>query len=151
MVFVAAENRDIASRCLEIHQAVPELGGIFDPANFVQCGQDTLEAWKMLAPYVHYLHIKDALLSDGAVVCAGHGDGNVPEILRRLKEQGITRFRLLFRGNRSRSEVVATFLSILELCKTGSVSLEGDISGENPDVRLIKSDKEEGGNVNGTN
>lgn len=31
------------------------------------------------------------------------------EILRRLRDQGITRFRLLFRGNRSRSEVVATF------------------------------------------
>ena len=39
------------------------------------------------------------------------------EIIRRLKEQGITRFRLLFRGNRSRSEIVATFLAVLELCR----------------------------------
>ncbi len=32
------------------------------------------------------------------------------DILQKLKEGGITRFLLLFRGSRSRSEVVATFL-----------------------------------------
>jgi len=63
----------------------------------------------------------------------------------------VEKLKNLFRGNRSRSEVVATFLSILELCKTGSVTLEGDISGENPDVRLIKNDNPEGGNINGSN
>ena len=47
------------------------------------------------------------------------------EILRRLKEQGITRFRLLFRGNRSRSEVVATFLAVLELCRACVIRLAG--------------------------
>ena len=47
------------------------------------------------------------------------------EILRRLKEEGITRFRLLFRGNRSRSEVVATFLAVLELCKARVLHLAG--------------------------
>ena len=72
------------------------------------------------------------------------------EVLRQLLLRGVEKLKNLFRGNRSRSEVVATFLSILELCKTGSVILEGDISGENPEVRLIKTDKEEGGNVNGT-
>ena len=47
------------------------------------------------------------------------------EILTRLKEQGITRFRLLFRGNRSRSEVVATFLAVLELCRARVLHLAG--------------------------
>ena len=47
------------------------------------------------------------------------------EILRRLKEGGITRFRLLFQGNRSRSEVVATFLAVLELCKARVLHLAG--------------------------
>ena len=73
------------------------------------------------------------------------------EVLRQLLLRGVEKLKNLFRGNRSRSEVVATFLSILELCKTGSVSLEGDISGENPDVRLLKADQEEGGNENGAN
>ena len=31
------------------------------------------------------------------------------------------------------------------------LTLEGDISGENPEVRLIKTNNEEGGQVNGTN
>ncbi|MCI8909642.1 MAG: segregation/condensation protein A [Oscillibacter sp.] len=47
------------------------------------------------------------------------------EILRRLKEHGITRFRLLFQGNRSRSEVVATFLAVLELCRAHVLRLAG--------------------------
>ncbi len=47
------------------------------------------------------------------------------DILRRLKEHGITRFLLLFRGSRSRSEVVATFLAVLELCRARVVHLAG--------------------------
>ena len=78
---------DVASRCLEIHREVPELKAVFDPANFVQCGQDTLQAWEILHPYVHYMHIKDAR-ADGSVVPPGMGIGNVPEILRRYLAQG---------------------------------------------------------------
>lgn len=76
-----------ADGCLEIHQAIPELKGVFDPANFVQCGQDTLRAWEMLHPYIKYMHIKDAL-SDGSVVPAGEGEGHVPEILEKYRAQG---------------------------------------------------------------
>ena len=59
------------------------------------------------------------------------------EVIRALVLRGIQRLRSLFKGNRSRSEVVATFLAILELCKMNSVSLEDDNSGENPNVRLL--------------
>ena len=38
---------------------------------------------------------------------------------------GVTRFRSLFRGSRSRSEVVATFLAVLELCKAKRLRLAG--------------------------
>ena len=53
---------DIASRCKEILSEVnsPNLKAVFDPANFVQCGQDTLEAYELLKPYIVYMHIKDA-------------------------------------------------------------------------------------------
>ena len=78
---------DNAKRCLEIHQAVPELKGIFDPANFIQCGQDTLEAWELLHPYIKYLHIKDALES-GMVVPAGAGIGHLQEIVNKFRAQG---------------------------------------------------------------
>lgn len=62
------------------------------------------------------------------------------EVLRRLVLRGVERLKSLFRGNKSRSEIVATFLAILELCKTNSVILEDDNSGENPNVRLVKTD-----------
>ena len=60
------------------------------------------------------------------------------EVLRTLILRGMDRLKNLFRGNKSRTEIVATFLAILDLCKTNSVLLEDDNSGENPNVRLIK-------------
>ena len=63
------------------------LGFAFDPANFIQCGVKPLEAFGQLHESITYMHIKDALMADGAVVCAGHGDGDVPEILRRLNAE----------------------------------------------------------------
>ena len=62
------------------------------------------------------------------------------QLLRQLVLRGGEKLKNLFRGSRSRSEIVATFLAVLELCKTNSVTLEDDISGENPSVRLL--DKE---------
>ena len=47
------------------------------------------------------------------------------EIVRRLVRLGVTRFRALFRGSRSRSEVVATFLAVLELCRAHRLRLAG--------------------------
>jgi len=78
---------DIADRCLDLHQSIPQLKGIFDPANFVQCGEDTLRGWEMLKNYIHYLHIKDALW-DGSVVPAGKGEGNVAAIVKDYLARG---------------------------------------------------------------
>jgi len=47
------------------------------------------------------------------------------EIVQRLVEFGVTRFRALFKGNRSRSEIVATFIAVLELCKARRIRLAG--------------------------
>ncbi len=47
------------------------------------------------------------------------------EIIKRLITFGVTRFRALFKGSRSRSEVVATFLAVLELCKARRLLLAG--------------------------
>ena len=54
------------------------------------------------------------------------------EILKNLIARGVQRLRSLFRGNKSRSEVVATFLSILELCKLRSIAVED----EGDDMRI---------------
>ncbi len=94
-VFLCHENEkgiygDIASRCLDLLTAEPRLRAVFDPANFVQCGQDTLEAWAMLGSRIDYLHIKDAFFDDGRVVPAGKGEGHVPEIVRDYLSRGGT-------------------------------------------------------------
>ena len=63
------------------------------------------------------------------------------EVLRQLILRGVEKLKNLFRGNKSRSEIVATFLAVLEMCKVGSVTLEDDTSGENPNVRLLDKEK----------
>ena len=97
-VFLCHENEkgiygDIPERCLEIHKAIPELKGIFDPANFVQSNSDTLEAWDMLKDYIYYMHIKDAKI-DGTVVPAGMGDGNVEKVVKNFIEKGGNSFTI---------------------------------------------------------
>ncbi len=67
------------------------------------------------------------------------------QLLRQLLLRGVEKLKDLFKGSRSRSEVVATFISILEMCKTGTVILEGDVNGENPDIRLVETQKKEEG------
>ncbi len=65
------------------------------------------------------------------------------EVLRQLLLRGMERLKNLFKGNKSRSEIVATFLAVLDLCKTNSVTLEDDVNGDNPNVRLLQTDKKE--------
>ncbi len=84
---------DNAERCAELLKTFPELKGIFDPANFVQCGVDTIAAWDMLKPYIKYMHIKDAL-ADGRVVPAGAGIGNLPAIVREFIAMGGREFTI---------------------------------------------------------
>lgn len=46
----------------------------------------TEQSWPLLGQYVHYVHVKDALLADGSVTPAGEGDGQVRELLSHLRE-----------------------------------------------------------------
>ena len=78
---------DTAARCLEIHKAVPGLRAVFDPANLVQCGENTLEAWKLLSEYVYYGHIKDAD-EEGNIVPPGEGIGHIAEYLPDFVAKG---------------------------------------------------------------
>ncbi len=84
---------DIPERCVVIHENIPEIKAVFDPANFVQCGVNTFDAYGKLKNYIHYMHIKDALF-DGSVVPSGYGEGNVSEIVTDLIENGKTDFTL---------------------------------------------------------
>jgi len=71
---------DIVNRCVEIHENIPALKAVFDPANFIQCNEDTLKAFDRLKSYIHYMHIKDAKAS-GDVVACGDGVGNIKQLI----------------------------------------------------------------------
>ena len=47
------------------------------------------------------------------------------EILAHLIRNGVTRLKQLFLDSKSRSEIVATFLAVLELCKASRIRLAG--------------------------
>ena len=78
---------DNAARCREILDTVPSLRCVFDPANFIQCGQDVPEAWALLRDRVYYMHVKDAL-ADGTVVPAGKGIGRLRDLLTDFRACG---------------------------------------------------------------
>lgn len=84
---------DTFERCAEILSAFPKLKGIYDAANYIQCGCDALEAWNAVKPYVRYMHVKDAL-QDGSVVPAGCGIGHLDAIIPEYIAQGGCAFTL---------------------------------------------------------
>ena len=83
---------DTPERCLKLLQSVdsPRLKFIWDPANFVQCGvtEQIRQWWDALHLYTAYIHIKDARLSDGIIMPAGQGDGQIKTLLQRLHASG---------------------------------------------------------------
>ena len=78
---------DTADRCLDILRNFPAIKAVYDPANFLQCGEDTIRAWELLEPYIAYMHVKD-VREDGVVVTAGQGHGRIPELLERYEKIG---------------------------------------------------------------
>jgi sugar phosphate isomerase/epimerase len=71
-------------RCQDLHQTITGqyFRATFDPANFVQAGVKPFDdAYPLLKPYIAYYHIKDAVMSEGRVVPAGQGDGQVRQVL----------------------------------------------------------------------
>ncbi len=61
------------------------------------------------------------------------------ELLTRLRAGGPMTLSRLFRESSSRTELVATFIALLELCRDGSVYLEGE--GDEARVSYIKEEE----------
>ena len=60
-------------------------------------------------------------------------------VIRNLWKGGKSRLSDLYKTAESRSEIVATFLAVLELCKANRVKVEGE--GDSQEIRLIKEHK----------
>ena len=65
----------------EILTAVPDLGGIFDAANYRMNNADTIEGIEATLINFKYLHIKDAIYSTKTIVPAGEGEGRIDEVI----------------------------------------------------------------------
>lgn len=60
-------------------------------------------------------------------------------VIRNLWSGGRQKLSSLYKTANSRSELVATFLAVLELCKANRVKIEGD--SDNAEIKLIKGHK----------
>lgn len=83
---------DTVARCATILRLLdrPNVRFAWDPANFVQVGEAnvTEHGWPQLGDAIGYVHIKDAHLATGEVCAAGEGDGQVLELLTKLRDAG---------------------------------------------------------------
>lgn len=77
---------DTTDRCCDLMENLycDNFKAVFDPANFVQCGENVMNAYDKMKDYVAYMHIKDAKSEDGTVVPAGKGDGYIQYVLSQL-------------------------------------------------------------------
>jgi 3-dehydroshikimate dehydratase len=80
--------------CLDLMESIksPKLRTAFDFGNFVQAGEKPGDNWPMLKPYTLHIHVKDARMSDGGIVPAGKGDGDIGPILKDAYDSGYRGF-----------------------------------------------------------
>ena len=58
-------------------------------------------------------------------------------VIRKLVKGGKSKLSSLYASAQSRSEIVATFLAVLEICKANRVEISGD-SAETAEIKIIK-------------
>lgn len=81
---------DTAERVLKIKKNVEGLRFVYDPANFIECGEAPDVTLPLLFESISYFHIKDALLDERCVVPAGYGDGRIAELIDRIGDRDMT-------------------------------------------------------------
>ncbi len=88
---------DTAGRVLDILESVDStsLSHAFDPANYLEVGQDVAEAWTMLRARVGHFHVKDFDVATHKNVPAGAGQGQIPRLIPDAVAHGFDGFCVL--------------------------------------------------------
>jgi sugar phosphate isomerase/epimerase len=88
---------DTADRVADVLQSVGSeaLAHAFDPANYVEVGQEIPAAWSRLKNWVRHFHVKDYRAADHCHVPAGEGDGRIPDLLADAVASGFDGFAVL--------------------------------------------------------
>lgn len=79
---------DVVSRILRIMENVEGLAYVYDPANFLEVGEDSANALANLHNKMNYFHIKDVIKETHEIVPAGYGDGLIDQLVARLPADG---------------------------------------------------------------
>ncbi len=65
----------------DILTSIPQIKGIFDPANYRMNNADVIDGIEATLINLSYLHIKDAIYDTQMIVPAGEGEGKIGEII----------------------------------------------------------------------
>ena len=80
---------DTLERVQELMANVPGLKFVYDPANFIQCGEDPNLTLPTLHGSMEYFHIKDTDAKTEELVPAGTGDGNIPKLVEMIHDDKV--------------------------------------------------------------
>ncbi len=85
---------DTADRVFDILASVdsPALTHAFDPANYLEVGQEIDLAWDLLRSRTAHIHVKDYDVKTKAMVPAGQGQGQIPRIIAEAVSDGFEGF-----------------------------------------------------------
>jgi sugar phosphate isomerase/epimerase len=88
---------DTAHRVADLLDAVdsPALAHAFDPANYVEVGENTSEAWHLVERWIRHFHVKDYDNQSRRNVPAGEGDGQIPSLVQRAVQAGYDGYAVL--------------------------------------------------------
>ena len=75
---------DTLLRVAELLDAVPDMRFVYDPANFLEVGEDSDQTLAYLFKRAEYYHIKDVIKETGELVPAGYGDGQICRMISML-------------------------------------------------------------------
>lgn len=75
---------DTLERVLDIMANVRGLKFVYDPANFLEVGEDSKKTLDALHSKTDYFHIKDVIAETHTLVPAGYGDGRIDELVARI-------------------------------------------------------------------
>lgn len=70
----------------DILESIPDMAGIFDPANYRMNNADVIEGINATLKNFAYMHIKDAVYETQTILPAGEGEGKIGEIIDIINE-----------------------------------------------------------------
>ena len=80
---------DTLSRVLDIMKNVKSWKYVYDPANYIQVGENADDTINALVDKTDYFHIKDVISDTGELVPAGYGDGKIEKLIEKIDKDTV--------------------------------------------------------------